>query len=196
MFNEARLLDCVAYGSQFGYRYNTRINELRNGVERRNAEWERPLMRGTVIFQNLRQGDADAVIAAHHACMGSLVGFRVKDWFDFKAENEFIGTATGVAQQMQLIKTYTFGSFSNHRVIYKPVNGTVKIFSNEFEIPATIDYTTGIVSFSAQPGNDITWSGEFDVPVRFEDDEMSFSIDNNSGEFVVNNDVGFIEVRL
>lgn len=196
MFNEERLLDHVAYGSEFGHRYNTRINELRSGVERRNAEWERPLARGAVIYQNLKQGDAEEVVAAHHACQGSLVGFRLKDWSDYQANNEVIGVANGIAQQLQLIKTYHFGSFSNHRIISKPVKNSVAVYADGAQIVASVNHRSGVVSFSADAGSEITWSGEFDVPVRFEDDEISFSIDNNSGEFIMNNDVSFIEIRV
>lgn len=195
-FNEARLLDAVAYGSEFGYRYKTRINELRSGVERRNSEWERPLGRYSVIYQNLKADDAGLVVAAHHACMGSLVGFRFKDWSDFTATNEPIGFGTGAPQTVQLIKKYTFGTFSNYRNIYKPVTAQLKV--NGLNVEANINYTTGKATLTAEEGAEITWSGEFDVPVRFADDDMSFSVDNFSpgSGYILNNDVELLEIRL
>lgn len=194
-FNESRILDCVAYGSEFGHRYRTRINELRSGVERRNGEWERPLGRYSIVYQNLRQDDANTVVAAHHACMGRLIGFRFKDWADYRAEDEVLGFGTGAVQQLQLVKTYQFGSLSNTRNIYKPVPN-ITVYENGSPIAASVDYTTGIVTITATLGAEITWSGEFDVPVRFADDEMSFSIDNRSGDYILNNDVELLEIRV
>lgn len=198
MFNESRLLDCVAYGSEFGYSYNTEIDELSSGVERRNAQWDRPLGKYSVIFQNLKQSGIAAVVHAHHACKGRLIGFRLKDWSDFKAENETLGIGDGTQKQYQLIKTYTFGALQNTRKIVKPVIDKVKLFANGTEItPSAIDYTTGLVTVTAPSGETLTWSGEFDVPVRFEDDELSLSINNLSGdEFVLNTDVSMVELRL
>lgn len=195
-FNESRLLDCVAYGSEFGHEYNTRINELRSGVERRNAEWDRALGRYAVRYQNLDESDHALVISAHHACMGALIGFRLKDWADYRAEDEAFGLGTGSLESYQLIKTYVFGSLSNTRSILKPVQGTVQVFADGSPTAFTIDVTTGIVQVDAAVGVALTWSGEFDTPVRFSDDRISFSIDNQSKGFVLNDDVDLQEIRL
>jgi len=194
-FNESRILDCVAYGSEFGHRYNTRINELRSGVERRNGEWARPLGIYSIVYQNLKQDDANTVVAAHHACMGRLIGFRLKDWSDYQADGEVIGYGTGASQQLQLTKTYLFGSLSSVRNIYKPVPN-ITVYEDGSPIAASVNYTTGVVTLTATASAEITWSGEFDVPVRFEDDEMSFSIDNRSGQYILNNDVQLVEIRV
>ena len=53
MFNETRLLDCVAYGSEFGQEFSTRITSLRSGVERRNANWSMPLGRYSVLYGSI-----------------------------------------------------------------------------------------------------------------------------------------------
>ncbi|WKT59102.1 DUF2460 domain-containing protein [Microbulbifer thermotolerans] len=195
-FNEARLLDRVAYGSEFGHEYNTRIDELRSGVERRNAEWERALGRYAIRFQNLRDSDHAVVVAAHHACMGALIGFRLKDWSDYQADGEPIGFGAGELANYQLQKTYTFGSLSTVRAIYKPVQGTVQVFSNGVPVAASVDYTTGVVQVNAPLGEELTWTGEFDTPVRFSDDRLTFSIDNRSGGPILNSDVELQEIRL
>ncbi|WP_444909369.1 DUF2460 domain-containing protein [Microbulbifer sp. TRSA005] len=104
MFNESRLLEKVAYGSGYDHRYKTDIKELRSGVERRNAEWERPLGRYSVLFKNLDYADHQIVAAAHHACMGALIGFRFKDASDLEAEREVIGFGSGNSESYQLVK--------------------------------------------------------------------------------------------
>src|SRR5690606_30917554 len=117
-----------------------------------------------------------------------------KDWSDYIAEGEIIGFGTGVLDQYQLQKTYTFGTFSTIRPIQKPVNGTVTVFADGAPIAATVNPNTGIVEVNAPLGQELTWNGEFDTPVRFSDDRMSFSIDNRSGGFILNSDVDLQEI--
>jgi len=199
MFNESRLLDCVSYGSEFGHQYSTRINSLRSGHERRNANWSAPLGKYAVLYDNLHADDHELVINAHHACMGQLIGFRFKDWSDYKAEREVLGVGTGANQSVQLVKTYPFGSIDLTRNISKPVVNTLHFYAGDVEIwPITADYTTGIFTLNATAGATITWSGQFDVPVRFTSDEISFSVvdKNKRRGFFLTADVELQEVRL
>lgn len=197
MFNETRLLDCVAYGSQFGQEFRTRVVTLKSGYERRNAEWSMPLGRYSVLYQALSPEDHAAVRAAHMACMGSAIPFRFKDWTDFTAENEVIGTATGSPQTLQLTKTYTFGPLTLTRTIKKPVADTVTLYADGVSIGVSVDTETGIVSFIADAATEITWSGEFDVPVRFEADRLDMDpAAKSGGDFLLTGDVDLIEVRL
>lgn len=197
MFNEARLLDKVAYGSEFGQEFNTRIRALRSGVERRNANWSMPLGKYRVMYDRLNTPDHILVAQAHMASMGALIPFRFKDWTDFEASAESLGTATGVEQQVQLVKGYQFGSITLSRIIKKPVSGSVTIYANGSPIGATIDYTTGIATFTATDGDAITWSGQFDIPVRFESDRLDISAESRGQNgLILSSDVGLVEVRL
>jgi uncharacterized protein (TIGR02217 family) len=197
MFNESRILDRVAYGSQFGMEFSTRINSLRSGVERRNANWSAPLCHGSLMYQNLDYADHALVRDAHMACMGSLVAFRFKDWTDYQADAQVIGEGSGVEQALQLVKVYTFGPLALSRPIKKPVSGTASIFEDGVVTAAVIDYTTGLVTLTAAPGSVITWSGEFDVPVRFVSDRLdSDPVARRQAGFILSSDVDLIEVRL
>lgn len=198
MFNETRLLDCVSYGSQFGQEFNTRIITLRSGHERRNASWTRPLGRYSVSYDALEtKEDHHSVRSAHMACLGSLIAFRFKDWTDFQARDEVLGLGTGVPHQYQLIKHYPFGPFSYQRPISKPVVGTVTVYEDGQPVQAVVDYTTGLVTVTAPPSSPITWSGEFDIPVRFESDRLDVDpIAPHKGGFVLTADVDLVEVRL
>lgn len=197
IFNETRLLDCVAYGSEFGQEFSTRIVQLRSGHERRNINWSMPLGRYSVIYTALRPEDHWKVRAAHMASMGAAIPFRFKDWSDYRAENEPLGIATGETQDVQLTKAYPFGALTLNRIIKKPVAGTVKVFANGVEIASTVDTTTGIVTFAAAEDDVITWSGEFDIPVRFENDRLDVDPAVKVGDdFALSADVGLVEVRL
>jgi uncharacterized protein (TIGR02217 family) len=197
MFNETRLLDCVAYGSQFGQEFKTRIVTLKSGFERRNIEWTMPMGKYTVLFQAIEPADHALVRGAHMASMGSAIPFRFKDWTDYESDHEIIGTATGVPQTLQLVKNYTFGALSLQRVIAKPVDDTVTLYADGVEIGVAVDTATGIVSFIADVGAEITWSGEFDVPVRFDSDRLDFDpAGRATGGFMLTGDVDIIEIRL
>lgn len=175
-FIESRLLDCVAYGTQGGPTWLTRKVGLRSGVVRRNAMRSRPLYRFTVMYQNLREEDHESVIEAFNACFGGVHSFRLKDWSDYRAvDQEMSALGTGAEQTLQLRKLYTFGTQTVARPIRKPVTGTVTLTADGSPISATIDYTTGMATYTAPMGSVVRWSGQFDVPVMFDDDELSFS---------------------
>ena len=197
MFNESRLLDCVAYGSSFGQQFSTRIIQLRSGVERRNIGWALPLGRYSVIYTALRPADHVKVRGAHMASAGSAIPFRFKDWSDYQADSEALGFGTGAVQSMQLVKTYWFGSVSISRIIKKPVLGTVQIYANGAQIASTTNTETGVVTFTADDGAAITWTGEFDVPARFESDQLDVDpVARVGGGFALSADVDLVEVRL
>lgn len=198
MFNEVRLLDCVSYGSEFGQEFSTRIVTLYSGVERRNANWSAPLGKYSIIYTALRPEDHEKVRDAHMASMGAFIPFRFKDWTDYKVEDQFIGLADGAEQTLQLVKSYNFGPVELTKKISKPVMNTVTVYADGVEIPlVTVDYILGTVTFTASVGARITWSGEFDVPVRFVDDQLDVEpITRVDDGFALSCDVDLIEVRL
>lgn len=171
-FIDERLLDQMAYGFSGGPTYNTGRVGLRSGIERRQVRRSRPLHRFSGSFDRQDEGVVETLLNAYHATYGAAAGFRLKNWMDYKATDQVIGTGTGSVQSLQLTKTYSFGSASNAVMIRKPVAGTVQLYADGAPIAATINHTTGIATFSAASGAVITWSGEFDIPVSFENDEF------------------------
>lgn len=197
MFNDSRLLDCVAYGSQFGHQFNTNIQELRSGHESRNATWKMPRYRYSILYANLAEVDHNAVYAAHMACMGSLIPFRFKDWRDFEAFDQVLGTGAGALQTLQLVKQYQFGPLAFERIITKPVAGTVQLFADGVPIAATFDYLKGLAYTSAPLDSTITASFEFDVPVRFASDRLDSepTARTATSRLRLTSDIELIEVR-
>src|SRR5690554_6705718 len=190
-FIEARLLDCVRYGTRYGSSFKTDIKTIGSGHERRLSRWMQELGSFTLIYSNLKPSDRAKVMDAFRACKGMAYGFRLKDWSDYKAVDEVIGIGTGSPQELQLTVWATFGGQDYSRNITKPVAGTVKVFSDGVEVPSTVDTTTGIVSFTAVDGEPVSWSGEFDKPVRFDSDRIQWSMDNraSTNEDVMSTDV-------
>lgn len=181
MFIEQRLLECVAYGTQGGPSWLTRRIGLKSGIVRRNPQRSRPMYRFSVIYRNLQPDDHAEIIDAFNACLGGVDSFRLKDWSDFVAVDELISVVgTGAPQSVQLAKVYAFGARAVSRPIKKPVASTVIITGDGAPLSAAVDYTTGIATFTAGVGDVLRWSGEFDVPVMFADDDLSFSADDQN----------------
>ncbi|MFN7177769.1 MAG: DUF2460 domain-containing protein, partial [Thermaurantiacus sp.] len=67
------------------------------------------------------------------------------------------------------------------RLIAKPVTGTVKIYRGGVEATSgwTVNTATGLVTFTTAPtsGVQVTADFEFDVPVRFDSDQMDITIE-------------------
>lgn len=177
-FIEERLLDCVAYGTQGGPTWATRRIGLRSGIVRRNASRSRPSYRFVVLYQNLAPEDHNSVIDAFNACQAGVYGFRLKDWSDFTAVDQLVVVGTGAPQSIQLAKLYTFGTRTVSRPIRKIVSAALT--DNAVPLVATVDADTGIATFTASNGGVVRWSGEFDVPVMFESDELLFSAGNRT----------------
>ena len=113
-------------------------------------------------------------------------GFRFKDWADYvcnTSESLMIETEPS-SGQYQMYKVYEAAiGFSEIRKISKPVTGTVQVFRTRDSVTtditgaSSINYTTGVVTITGHVSGDVyTWSGEFDVPCRFDTDRMPISI--------------------
>ncbi len=127
---------------------------------------------------------------------GKAIGFRFKDWSDYKIEKQSIAIADGETTEFQLLKSYFCDSYNCTRAINKPVIDTIKIYLNDKLVRAFIDGTTGIVRFQDPPeeGGVIQASGEFDVAVRFDIDHLVTSIENYG--VYSHQDIPLIEIKL
>lgn len=181
VFHEVQFPPKIAYGASGGPEFNTSITTTQAGFEQRNINWLKSRGRWDVSTGIKNKTDMDAVQAFFRARFGKAYGFRFKDWSDYQAVGQNIGTGNGVLTAFQLTKTYVSGSNTYVREIKKPVTGTVKIYLNSVLQGAgyTVDLTTGIVTFSVAPGAGVavTADYDFDVPVRFDTDMLAVRID-------------------
>lgn len=192
-FIEQRLLDRLAIGTQGGPTWSTRQVPLASGIVRRNAQRSRPLYRYSVLYQNLEPQYYQAVIDAFNACRGGAYGFRLRDPIDFDAVDEPFAIGTGSSQTVQLIKSYPWGAESVARPIRKPNAGVVIKANGVVLAGATVSTSTGLATFTAPAGQSVTWSGTFDVPVRFESDQLIGSFDRSSNAVILSADVPLVE---
>src|SRR5690606_21936760 len=100
-----------AYGWQGGPCFNTRITPLRNGHERRNANWDQVKHQFTLPFQNITDAAYLAGLkSVFLAVRGQTRSFLAKDWSDYKATGESLGNAPSGTTAVQLQKVATFGT--------------------------------------------------------------------------------------
>ncbi len=180
-FHEVRFPDNIAYGATGGPEFATTVVVTGAGHEQRNVNWAEARGRWDVGTGLKNQAQLDALIAFFRARKGRAYGFRFKDWTDFKATGQALGTGNDATTVFQLIKHYPSGSTIETRTIAKPVAGTVQIYFDGVEQLSgwSVDVTTGIVSFTSPPAQDVdvTADFEFDVPVRFDTDHMAVTIE-------------------
>lgn len=205
-FHEVRFPAQVSFGAAGGPVRKVEIVTLANGFEERNSAWAHARRRYDAGLGMRSLDDLAQVIAFFEARGGQLHGFRWKDWADFKsglpsqavgATDQAIGTGTGTAKAFSLVKSYASGAQSYLRPIRKPVAGTVRVAVGGAETTAfTVDAATGVVTLTTAPaaGVAVTAGFEFDVPVRFDTDQLVASVATfRAGEVP---QVPVIEVRV
>lgn len=182
-----RFPDNIAYGSSGGPGFKTHIFEGFSAIEQRSQLWSRVRYQYDVSYGIRDTDDMDVVRNFFMAARGRAVGFRFKDHSDYELVEEVIGTGDGVTAAWPIIKTYGAGTGNTYaRRIFKPIVDTVQVWVNNVSIPidnvaptsseASVNFTTGIITFGSSVipanGHAIEVSCEFDVPVRFDTDDM------------------------
>lgn len=190
-FHEVRFPDSISKGSSGGPRRRTDIVTLRSGYEERNAVWG-DSRREYDAGLGLRSIDAVyETLEFWEARLGNLYGFRWKDWLDYTSttpskapafDDVALGSYT-FGGQVQLVKSY--GSYT--RKITKPVYDSVVVGLNGSDVTdnALVDYTTGMLMLlmPIPEGAVLTAGFLFDVPVRFNQDVYSVSLEQfNAGQ--------------
>jgi uncharacterized protein (TIGR02217 family) len=208
-FHDIRFPTSLSFGSVGGPERRTEIVTLSNGFEERNTPWAHSRRRYDAGLGLRSLDDVETVIAFFEARSGQLHAFRWKDWTDFKScvpsatpgpDDQQIGTGDGIERVFQLQKTYRSGQHVYVRPVRKPVPGTVavaiegdtKVAGQEF----TVDEATGVVTFTLPPeaGTRITAGFEFDVPVRFDTEQILTSVASFQAGDAPN--VPVVEIRI
>jgi len=189
-FHEVRFPLDVALGSRGGPGRRTEVVTLASGREHRNSRWAHSRRRYDAGL-GVRTLDAlHTVIAFFEERRGRLYGFRFHDRVDGKscapsgtpsATDQRIGTGDGAMTAFQLVKTYGAGHAPYARPIVKPIAGSVRVAVNGVERPSggfVCDAATGRVTLSVAPppGAVVTAGFSFDVPVRFDTDDLDIDL--------------------
>ncbi len=180
-FHDVQFPADISYGSSGGPAYLTDVVSTLSGHEHRNINWAQARATYNVSHGVKTQMQLDALIAFFRARKGRAHSFRFKDWTDYQVVAQTIATGTGSQTAFQLIKYYSSGAEIESRTITKPVAATVKIyFGSTLQTSGwTLNATTGVVTFASPPAGGVVVKVdfEFDVPARFDTDQLSASLD-------------------
>lgn len=185
------------YSFRGGPMFNTSILLTASGKEQRNMNWMRSICKYNVGHILKDEAGKAQLIAFFNARAGMRYGFRFKDWLDYTVSGTPGGSSLGILYSetgfnpYRLAKVYLDSEGYPHiRIISKPCSGLVadatghippvpQLYINGSSTGAySLDINSGSVVLASDPGwaavtsgsGLVTWSGEFDVPVRFSTD--------------------------
>lgn len=143
------------------------------------------------------QADFQQLVDAFYIVMFTpYEGLRVKNWQDYQATatNSAVASLGGGTWQLQ--RKHTFGAVTLLRNITKPVNnGALQVFdAGGTPLTATVSYTAG--TFTVVSGTPSYWTGEFDLPMTFADNNWTAKLEVSTQNLhLVNDPIMMEEVR-
>lgn len=206
-FDDIRFPTSVSRGASGGPERRTDIVVLGSGAEERNSRWADSRRRYNAGFGIKSLNDLHDVVGFFEERRGRLHGFRWKDHMDFRsgapqsaisANDQVIGTGNGSNASFQLVKSYGTGVRDYVRTVSKPVAGTVIVMVAGSPVTGfVVDTLTGLVTFTAgnipAPGATVTAGYEFDVPARFDSDQLRINLTQFSAGDIP--DIPVVEIR-
>lgn len=204
-FHDVRFPERIALGATGGPLWSTNVVTTAGGHERRNQNWAQARGRWNVGSGLKTRADLEALIAFFRARRGRAFAFRFKDWSDFAMPRQQIGTTDGTTATFQLVRSYTSGTAAQVRAIQLPVAGTVRCWVGGIErtegggaTQFQVNTVTGVItlgsSLRSPAGQAVEAQCEFDVPARFDTDELGLTLETFfQGQWA---DIPVIEVRL
>lgn len=196
----AQIEACEAFGWEGGPEFRTRIVEMQNKRERRNADWAEARHRFTLPFQNIDPERYANIKQMHLVCRGMLHAFLYRDPLDNVADDDLFAVGDGTQETFQLSKLSVIDGVTYQRNVYALPDSTpdFEVTANDSPVVAyTLDRDRGLITFDSAPPNGalLRWSGPFLVWVRFNQDWLPFSIDNRGPDgFAHNGTVDLMEV--
>jgi len=169
-----------------GPKYRTKIIRTGYEFEKRWSQQSVWLYEGNLSEILLDQDQVRYLIAFLNARQGKRQGFRFRFWADCQvtaAPKDLGGDCStqgvttplrgdGERQMFHLLKKYQQGEHVTYKPIHKP--DTVQVFVGGELTLATYSRSTGrlFLRVPPEPNQRITWSGTFDLPVRFDTDTI------------------------
>ncbi len=203
-FESPRFPERISYGAVGGPGFETQVVQTISGHEQRNGAWALPLHRWDVSQGVKSASDFATLRSFFLAAGGRRHAWRFKDWSDYSATHTD-GKVTGLTvRTFQLVKRYTSGSQTLDRKIQKPIASGFELKNSGSTLTLTTDYTldtaTGIVTTVIdRTAANLTWLGEFDVPMRFDTDQLQARIEARTvarGLMHVWDSIPIVEVRV
>ena len=187
-FAEIRFSTNLSRGSG-GYSFKNIISSGSSGLEGRVGHTSIPLFVGDIGSLYVDEKELEYLITFFNARKGRSQGFRYKYHADYSCTNTPLvldnysftqgvtipAIADGTTKVFQACKLYNNCGEQTVKPLYKIVPSTAKVYVDGVQqTNSTVDVTTGKISFSSPPpvGKQVTHDCEFDLPVRFDIDEL------------------------
>ena len=187
--------------------YSTSIVPADGGEEDRNASWTAARRRWRSDAARLTDELVEKLEMHFHMTRGAWKTFLFKDRADFNhwqvsTSTAAIAIGTGDAADLTfpLVKRYGSGADQRSRTITDPISGTVQIYlAGVLQTETTdysIDYETGIVTFTSAPGGGVAVTAKFQfrTRVRFASDRLPLAPVARGRKYLISS-VELIEVR-
>lgn len=180
----------IALRSIGGPHRQTDIYPLKSGYEQRVSRWQHSKRRYNAGVGVKNRADLLKLIDFFEARRGRYYAFRFQDMVDFSSSlsgqaitafDQLLNPSEDNPSSFQLTKHYGLGEWQYHRPITKPRAETLIVGKNGVLVPPSeydVDGLTGKLTFHTPPDeNDVITAGfEFDVPVRFDSDELMIDL--------------------
>ncbi|MEM7214838.1 MAG: DUF2460 domain-containing protein [Pseudomonadota bacterium] len=191
-FHEVRFPTDLAFGATGGPQRRTEVVTMGSGREQRNARWAHSRRRYNAGYGIKTIGDLQVVIEFFEERRGRLFGFRFRDPLDWKssvadiaiaATDQLIGAGDGNTREFQLVKRTGTAETGYVRTILKPISHSVIVSIDEVQLEPSsyvVEPTSGVLTINTpqppQGGQQIRAGFEFDIPVRFDTDEIIINL--------------------
>ena len=191
-FHDTQLPSDIERGAQGGPRFKTTILILGGGLEKRNIDWATTRAEYDISYGIESKADYSDVIEFFYARQGRAHSFRFKDWADFEITDQLMFTTDTATATFQMFKRYSSGGTNFDRNLTKPlasgwtctVNAVAQTIVYDTAPAAgevAIASLTGVVTLGsthqATSGFLVKFTGEFDVPVRFDTDALDVNVE-------------------
>lgn len=190
-----RFPERVSFGAIGGPGYLTEIVIVASGQESRNQARTQALGAWDVSHAARLPAEYNQLKAHFRIMRGRVNSFRFKDWSDYTAsiDEGLLLPVDDSDTIFQLYKRYTFGAFTEDRYISKPAlnfdgnpaHDLVALYKNGVRMTygagpsqCTFDERYGRVVFGTPitEEDELAWAGEFDVPCRYDTDQLKGEI--------------------
>lgn len=185
-FRDNRLPQFWSEDARVGPGFKTDIIRTLSGNEQRISNWSAALVKFDIGHRVRTLDEYANLLDFFYVMNGMAHTFPVKDHTDYKSSQSMndaltptdvtLGTGDASETVFTIKKTYTLGANTYNRTNILPVSATVRpaIDGTEQMSGFTVQRSAGTVTFSSPPGNglSVTAGFEFDVPCRFDTDDM------------------------
>lgn len=110
-------------------------------------------------------------------------GLRFRNWADYQGVKGNTSLLNTTGNEYQLRRSRTFAAVTQYKPIYKPTSDVVVYDASDTPCTFTLDTTTGIATVTA--GTPSYWTGTFDYPVTFRDNEMMMRLNGTTSNLIL-----------